>query len=135
VQISRDFQRLLTLCLCGFTALCLAAPTDMCRTLCANEKEQCVKAIVKSGWLESARLFFENHSSMWRSRNDSTTDATSWLQQRHEKSMSDKTTSNQQKLRCDSQYLQCAQSCTGAAGSMAPQEAASGPYLTPLTPQ
>jgi hypothetical protein len=135
VQILRALPLLVTLCLSGFAAHGLATPTDVCRSLCAKDKDQCVKAIVTSGWLESARLFFENHSNAWRSRNESSSDATGWLQQRHEKNMRDKAISNEQKLQCDSQYLHCAQSCSDAAGSVAPQIPASGPYLTPLTPQ
>jgi hypothetical protein len=135
VQIPRALPLLLTLCLSGFAAHGLATPTDVCRSLCAKDKDQCVKAIATSGWLESARLFFENHSKAWRSRNESSSDATSWLQQRHEKSMSDKTISNEQKLQCNSQHFHCTQSCSDAAGSVAPQDPASGPFLTPLTPQ
>jgi len=135
VQIPRALSLLLTLCLSGFASHCLATPTDVCRSLCGKDKDQCVKAIAPSGWLQSARLFFENHSNAWRSRNESSSDATAWLQQRHETNMRDKTISNEQKLQCDSQYLHCAQSCGGAAGNVAPQNPAPDPYLTPLTPQ
>ena len=123
------------MCLSGFCAHCIAAPNDMCRTMCRSEQDQCVKDIVKSGWLESARRLFENHSSIWRSRNDNPSDTTSWLQQRHEKNLSDKVSSNEQKMQCDTHYLQCTQSCIGAAAIAAPQAPASTPFMSPSTPQ
>ena len=107
----------------------------MCRTMCRSEQDQCVKDIVKSGWLESTRHFFENHISIWRSRNDNPSDTTSWLQQRHEKNLSDKVSSNEQKMQCDTHYLQCTQSCIDAAAIAAPQAPTSTPFMSSSTPQ
>ena len=135
MHTSRNIQLLVTLCLVGFSTHCLAAPNYMCSTMCRSEQDQCVKDIVKSGWLESARHFFENHSSIWRSRHENTSDATNWLQQRHEKNLNDKATSNEQKMQCDTHYFQCTQSCISAAAIAVPQGAASAPSMNPSPPQ
>ena len=135
MHTSRTAQLLIALCLAGVYTHCMAAPNDMCRTMCRSEQDQCIKDIVKSGWLESARRLLENHSSKWRSSNDNPSDTTSWLQQRHEKNLNDKAASNEQKMQCDTHYVQCTQSCISAAAIAVPQGAASAPFMNPSPPQ
>ncbi len=113
----------------------MAQQVGMCRHMCNSEKTQCVKDIGRPGWLESARIFLFNRSSLWRSQPENTSDSASWLQQRQDKYSQDKNEALEQKQQCDNSYLQCTTACLDPATSAAPQAPASGPFNPSLMPQ
>ena len=121
----------MALCLVCAGTPAIAQQISMCRHLCGSEKVQCVKAIVQPGWLESARMFLDKHSSLFRPRQDNGSDSGSWLQQRQDQLSQDKNNALEQKQQCDNGYLQCTLACADPAGSAVPQTTPFNPSITP----
>ena len=120
--------------LCSGSAA-MAQQIGMCRHLCNTEKTQCVKDIARPMWLESARMFLDKSTTLWRNRDENNVDSRSWLQQRQDKYRSEQNLAMEQKQQCDNHYLQCTMACADPAANTAPQAPASSPVNPFLMPQ